>query len=552
VTNSDLPDRAKALLDVWFGTQDDPEREKPRGIWFKSTADFDAALRRDFLADYEVAAAGALASWEASPEGALALVLLLDQIPRNIFRDTPRAYATDPAACAAADRALARGFDQMVPPVWRRFFYMPFHHSENIDDQRRSQALFDTQPRDPDRRGSLRRYGHPYIEVIERFGRFPHRNAILGRESTPTELAFLAERKNRVEHADRREEFAMTDQSYVYAGVGWWRGGTRGGVFRLDLADGEVRHLTHGLPEETHVQAVTLHPENPEIVYIGTEDGPYRSTDRGEHWERLGFPDRGTQIWSILVDPKDPKTLYAGTSPVAVYRSQDGGDNWRRLAEPRLPERVRMPFACRVMRLAKDPGRPAEIYAVLEVNGVMRSLDDGESWEDCSADLIRLAGPAATPRDREGMLDGHALSVSPAGPSTVFVAVRKGLFRSADRGSSWQDMEIGRFSPLRYGRDIRVSPHDPRVLYACLSPAAQSTDGALYRSDDSGGSWRRFDRGVKAEATMMGVALHPRDPDQVYGVTRCGQIFATRDGGHSWHEHRLPAGCEDTYAIACG
>jgi uncharacterized protein (DUF924 family) len=204
VTNSDLPDRAKALLDAWFGTQDDPEREKPRGIWFKSTADFDAALRRDFLADYEAAAAGTLASWEASPEGALALVLLLDQIPRNIFRDTPRAYATDPAACAAADRALARGFDQMVPPVWRRFFYMPFHHSENIDDQRRSQALFDTQPRDPDRRGSLRRYGHPYIEVIERFGRFPHRNAILGRESTPTELAFLAERKNRVEHADRR------------------------------------------------------------------------------------------------------------------------------------------------------------------------------------------------------------------------------------------------------------------------------------------------------------------------------------------------------------
>ena len=68
----------------------------------------------------------------------------------------------------------------------------------------------------------------------------------------------------------------MTDQSYVYAGVGWWRGGTRGGVFRLDLADGEVRHLTHGLPEETHVQAVTLHPENPEIVYIGTQDGPYQ------------------------------------------------------------------------------------------------------------------------------------------------------------------------------------------------------------------------------------------------------------------------------------
>ena len=93
-----------------------------------------------------------------------------------------------------AGRALERGFDQMVPPAWRLFFYMPFHHSEDLDDQRRSVALFNALPRNPDRRGSLRRYGYPYIEVIERFGRFPHRNEILGRQSTLEEVAFLAER----------------------------------------------------------------------------------------------------------------------------------------------------------------------------------------------------------------------------------------------------------------------------------------------------------------------------------------------------------------------
>jgi uncharacterized protein (DUF924 family) len=189
-----LPDRATALLDFWFGPPDDPGREQHREIWFKSNEEFDAALRREFLADYEKAAADAVPSWESSPEGALAAVLLLDQVPRNIFRKSPRAYETDAAARAVADRALERGFDRMVPPAWRLFFYMPFHHSEELDDQRRSVALFSTLPRNPDRRGSLRRYGHPYIEVIERFGRFPHRNEVLGRRSTPAEIAFLAER----------------------------------------------------------------------------------------------------------------------------------------------------------------------------------------------------------------------------------------------------------------------------------------------------------------------------------------------------------------------
>jgi uncharacterized protein (DUF924 family) len=188
-----LPLRAIAVLDFWFGPPNDPAREQHREIWFRATEEFDATLQREFLGDYEAAAAGALGSWEASPEGALGLVLLLDQVPRNIFRSTPRAYAADAAASAVADRALERRFDRQVPPAWRLFFYMPFHHSEDLADQRRSVALFGTLPRNPDRRGSLRRYGRPYIEVIQRFGRFPHRNEILGRQSTAAEVAFLAE-----------------------------------------------------------------------------------------------------------------------------------------------------------------------------------------------------------------------------------------------------------------------------------------------------------------------------------------------------------------------
>jgi uncharacterized protein (DUF924 family) len=188
-----LPGRAAALLDFWFGAPDDRGRAQFRQIWFRATPEFDAALRDAFLRDYEMAAAGDLACWEEAAQGALAVVLLLDQLPRNIFRATPRAYATDAEARATAERALDRGFDRLLPPAWRLFFYMPFHHSENLADQRRSVALSATLPRDPDRgsSGSLRRYGHPYIEVIERFGRFPHRNAILGRPSTTEEIEFL-------------------------------------------------------------------------------------------------------------------------------------------------------------------------------------------------------------------------------------------------------------------------------------------------------------------------------------------------------------------------
>jgi photosystem II stability/assembly factor-like uncharacterized protein len=150
------------------------------------------------------------------------------------------------------------------------------------------------------------------------------------------------------------------------------------------------------------------------------------------------------------------------------------------------------------------------------------------------------------------MLDAHALCLSGARPGTVFLALRMGLFRSVDRGRSWEDMEVGRFSPLTYARDVQVAPHDARVLYACLSPAARSEDGALYRSDDLGTTWNRVDRDVKARSTMMAVALHPHDSGQVYCATRSGQVFGTQDGGSTWHEYPLPAGIQDVYAVACG
>jgi photosystem II stability/assembly factor-like uncharacterized protein len=305
------------------------------------------------------------------------------------------------------------------------------------------------------------------------------------------------------------------------------------------------------------IQAVTIHPDNPRVIFVGTQDGPYRSDDGGDTFRRPDFP-RDLQVWSIAVHPTKPRVIYAGTSPVAVFRSEDGGDTWTRLARAVQPEKLKMSFACRVMRIGIVPGSPDQIHAALEVGGTMHSLDGGATWTDGSADLVRLAADdinlksmIQSDSEAEGMLDAHALAVSSAAPDSVFLAVRMGLFRSDDRGRSWRDMQIGRFSKLTYGRDIRVSPHDARTLVAALSPAARSRDGSLYRSTDLGTTWTRIDHGVKADATMMALALHPRDPQQIYGVSRCAQVFGTQDGGRTWRESRLPEGVQDVYALAC-
>jgi uncharacterized protein (DUF924 family) len=154
--------------------------------WFRKNDAFDADIRTRFLATHEAAAAGALTAWEATPEGALALVIVLDQFPRNMFRGHARAFATDPIARTVAHRALAQGFDQRVPAGERMFFYLPFEHSEDLADQERCIALF----RAAGDADNLK-WAELHADIIRRFGRFPHRNAALGRTTTSEEQAFL-------------------------------------------------------------------------------------------------------------------------------------------------------------------------------------------------------------------------------------------------------------------------------------------------------------------------------------------------------------------------
>lgn len=162
-------------------------REAGPARWFRKDSDFDDEFRHRFLAQHEAAARGELDAWAGSPEGALALILLLDQFPRNAFRGTPRMYATDAQARGIARAASDAGFDQAFAPQLRAFMYLPFMHSEDRGDHDRSVALNRALG------GESQRFAEHHRGIIERFGRFPHRNAVLGRATTAEEQAFLDE-----------------------------------------------------------------------------------------------------------------------------------------------------------------------------------------------------------------------------------------------------------------------------------------------------------------------------------------------------------------------
>ena len=173
------------MLDFWFGAPNSRERGRPRKLWFQKSEPFDAEIRRRFLATWERAASGELERWQATPLASLGIVVTLDQFPRNMFRGTARAFATDSLALAAARETIAREFDRLLSPVERSFVYLPFAHAEDLAAQRRSLVLFHASDRENVE--SARRH----YEIIARFGRFPHRNAVLGRQSTAEEIEFL-------------------------------------------------------------------------------------------------------------------------------------------------------------------------------------------------------------------------------------------------------------------------------------------------------------------------------------------------------------------------
>ena len=231
-------------------------------------------------------------------------------------------------------------------------------------------------------------------------------------------------------------------QTFVYAGLageGEYIGA--GGLYRYAAHTGEWQSLTNGLPENPQVRALLMHPQNPAIVYAGTHRGPYRSDDRGEHWTALEAPPQGTDVWSLAFHPHDANIIYAGYEPCAIYRSEDGGEHWKRMNTEKVVfphiTSYMPPLGKRVIGMAADPSDPQDMYAAIEVGGLLASRDGGESWESITDGLYV----------RNNTVDLHGVQVSPAAPGTVYIITQVAMFRSRHRGRHWEHVRIDEMFP---------------------------------------------------------------------------------------------------------
>jgi photosystem II stability/assembly factor-like uncharacterized protein len=337
---------------------------------------------------------------------------------------------------------------------------------------------------------------------------------------------------------------------YVYVGLAGETAPGRpvkSGLYRMPVGHDRWELATRGLPEAPAIRAIATHPDLPGTVYVGTQQGPYRSTDSGEHWEPLDVPDHGLPVWSLVFDPRDPKVLYAGYENCEIFRSEDGGERWRQLpVTVRFPEVTVAPGANpakRVLELAVSPTNPDEVYGAIEVGGIIRSLDGGEHWENMSHGQYL----------NDDTVDMHGVLVARWRPGTVFAISRAGLFSSTDQGQHWSSARLESLNAKgqTYCRDIREVPGDPRTIWVAAGANFQSDVGALFRSADGGTTWSRVDMGVKPETTMFALAFDERQPRRMYCATTVGEVFASEDGGQSWVERHLPEGATQVYAMGC-
>ena len=326
----------------------------------------------------------------------------------------------------------------------------------------------------------------------------------------------------------------MADKTLIYVGA------EASGLYRKEAGESRWENLTRGMAPSAQARTIAIHPQNPKIVFAGTQRGVYRSKDQGDNWERMNLTE-GRVVWSIKFHPNDPNVMFLGTEGSEVFKSEDAGENWTYQSTISNPDSVQMAFATRILGLAIESSNPNHMFAALEVGGAARSSDAGKSWQLTNNNF---AGDV-------DLMDLHGVAVGSADSSSVFISNRVGVWRTRDRGDNWENLQFERFSGIKYSRGIQASPNDPNTLYACVGMDFGGAEGGVLRTTDQGDTWERFDKGVSAQSTTFGVAINNQNPEQVYFCTRRGGVFGTHDAGASWSEDALPEGITNVIRVAC-
>ena len=280
------------------------------------------------------------------------------------------------------------------------------------------------------------------------------------------------------------------------------------------------RRVRSGLWGESRVYGLAVHPREPRTVFAGADDGIYKSQDGGQSFERLDSPMNTMDVWKIAFDPTDPDTIFAGTRPAALFRSTDGGRQWQRLRVDMVEEcpNVGVP---RVTALTVDPSDRHIIWAGVEVDGVRRSLDGGETW-------TRIAGGLSDP-------DIHDVAVRTAGNrNTVLTSTPREIFTSTDKGESWQGLGVGKQFGLPYCRSLALKTDDPNTVFVATGDGAAGSTGAIQRSKDGGQSWERLPLPVEPNSPIWAFATNPADAGLILACSHYGELYSSQDAGDSW------------------
>jgi photosystem II stability/assembly factor-like uncharacterized protein len=335
---------------------------------------------------------------------------------------------------------------------------------------------------------------------------------------------------------------------HVYAGLAgdtdpgrFWSAG----LYRSCNADGRWESIGDRIGVAPHVFAILTDPRRSGSITVATDDGLWRSDAAGETWRRLDAPKPEHAIWSLARHPSDLDTIFAGYEPCAIYRSTDDGMTWSKLPviatfpavsmHPDIPKRV--------ISIAIDPTDTKQIYASVEVGGLLRSLDGGQSWENVIDGIY----------SDEGFVDVHSVIVNSQHSGQLTIATRFGTFRSDDRGTHWRDLKAPRMRPAgSYCRVLRYAPGDDATIYLAAANDFDGDRGALFITHDNGESWQMAEPGVWLKTPIFGLAVDPNNPNNVFFSSKIGQLVYSRDRGRTWAVNPLPHGAGHVFALAAG